>query len=67
MKDIEKQVCEDILSRQQLGIEKYGTTLADNKLTLKEALIHAYEESLDKSLYLRKAIEILKEQENDNN
>lgn len=65
MKDIEKQVCEDILARQQLGIKKYGTTLADNKLSLKEVLIHAYEESLDKSLYLRKAIEILKEQEKD--
>ena len=54
---------EDILAHRELGIKKYGTTLADNKLSLKEALIHAYEESLDKSLYLRKAIEILKEQE----
>lgn len=53
---IEKAVCEDIAARQQLGIEKYGTTVANNPLPLKEWLQHAYEETLDKAIYLKRAI-----------
>jgi hypothetical protein len=53
---IEKQVCQDIAKRQKLGIEKYGTTVADNPLTLREWLQHTYEESLDKAIYLKRAI-----------
>ena len=54
---IEALVCADIERRQRLGIAKYGTTLADNPLTHREWLIHAYEEALDMALYLRRAIE----------
>lgn len=53
---IEKTVCEDIAKRQQLGIKKYGVTVADNPLKLKEWLTHAYEETLDNAVYLRRAI-----------
>lgn len=53
---IEAIVCEDIANRQQLGINKYGTTVADNNLSLREWLQHAYEESLDQAIYLRRAI-----------
>lgn len=56
---IEKIVCDDIAKRQALGIAKYGTTVADNPLTLKQWLQHAYEETLDKAVYLRRAIEEL--------
>jgi hypothetical protein len=52
----EAQVIADISKRQQLGIKKYGTTVADNPLSLKEWLNHAYEESLDQAIYLRRAI-----------
>lgn len=59
---IEKLICEDIAKRQQLGINKYGTTVADNPLELKQWLQHAYEESLDFCVYLKRAIsEIEKE------
>lgn len=40
---IEAMVCDDITKRQQLGIQKYGTTVADNPLTHVEWLQHAYE------------------------
>jgi hypothetical protein len=54
---IEAIVCADIAARQMLGVEKYGTTVADNPLTLKEWLQHAYEECLDQAVYLRRAID----------
>lgn len=54
---IEALVCDDIAKRQQLGISKYGTTVADNPLTHFEWLQHAYEECLDMAVYLRRAID----------
>ena len=53
----EARVCADLAARQQLGIAKYGTTVADNPLSLREWLQHAYEEALDLAVYLRRAIE----------
>ena len=53
---IEALVCEEIARRQQLGINKYGTTVADNNLSLREWLQHALEETLDQAIYLRRAI-----------
>ena len=53
---IEAKVCADIAARQQLGINKYGTTVADNPLDLRQWLQHAYEECLDQAVYLRRAM-----------
>jgi hypothetical protein len=53
----ERRVCLDIAKRQHLGISKYGTTVEENKLTLREWLQHAYEETLDQAVYLRRAME----------
>lgn len=53
---IEAMVCADIAERQKKGIAKYGTTVADNPLTDLQWLRHAYEESLDLPIYLRKLI-----------
>ena len=52
----ELAVCLDIAARQQVGIAKYGTTVADNPLMLRQWLQHAYEETLDQAVYLRRAI-----------
>lgn len=57
--DIERLVCHDITKRQQIGITKYGQTVADNPLPLKQWLQHAYEECLDQSIYLKRAMEEL--------
>ena len=54
--DIESSVCADILRRQQLGIAKYGLTVAANPLDLSAWLNHAYEECLDQAVYLKRAI-----------
>ena len=53
---IEAKVCADIAARQQLGINKYGTTVADNPLDLRQWLEHAYQEALDQAIYLRRAM-----------
>jgi hypothetical protein len=43
--------------RQAMGIAKYGTTVRENPLDLRQWLQHAYEECLDQAVYLRRAIE----------
>lgn len=53
---VEREVCDDIAARQKVGIRKYGTTVADNPLRLDEWLQHAYEETLDQAIYLKRAI-----------
>ncbi len=52
---IEAEVCQDIAERQQKGIAKYGTTVADNPLSLTEWIEHAYQESLDRMIYFKRA------------
>lgn len=56
---IELLVMADIARRQQLGIAKYGQTVADNPLDLRTWLAHAYEEALDLAVYLRMSIDEL--------
>jgi hypothetical protein len=58
----EAKVCEDIAQRQALGIQKYGITVEENQLSLLEWLQHAYEECLDQAVYLKRAIDEIKEQ-----
>lgn len=57
--DTETQVCADIKRRQELGIAKYGTTVAQNPLELRQWLQHAYEEKLDDAVYMKRAIQEL--------
>lgn len=56
---IEAEVCADIAKRQQLGVKKYGQTLADNHAELRERLQHLYEEQLDAAVYTKWAIKKL--------
>ena len=57
--DTETQVCADIKRRQELGIAKYGTTVAQNPLDLRQWLQHSYEEQLDNAIYTKRAIQEL--------
>jgi hypothetical protein len=50
------EVRKDLLDRSERGLEKYGVTLDRNDLNLEDWLNHAYEETLDKAAYLKKAI-----------
>ena len=58
-KDTETEVCADIKRRQELGITKYGTTVASNPLELRQWLQHSYEEKLDDAVYMKRAIQEL--------
>jgi hypothetical protein len=53
----EAKVCEDIASRQRLGIAKYGVTVEQSDEKFRAWLQHAYEEALDMAVYLKRAIE----------
>lgn len=57
MKDydpIVEQVITKYRKRSQLGIKKYGTTLAENDLSHDEWLTHLQEELMDAVVYLEK-------------
>ena len=53
----EARICTEIAARQQMGINKYGTTVSENPLSLREWLVHAKQEALDQATYLQRAIE----------
>lgn len=57
MDDTEFLVISDIKARQELGLKKYGTTVANNKLTKKEWLQHLYEELLDAAIYAKRQLQ----------
>lgn len=65
MTDTESLVCADIRSRQKLGLNKYKTTVANNPLSLYQWLNHAYEETLDKAIYLKRAMQEIETQKDD--
>jgi hypothetical protein len=52
--DIQSMVIEDINTRRQLGIRRYGTALQANNG--RDALLDAYEEALDLTMYLKQAL-----------
>jgi hypothetical protein len=58
-------VCFDIKARQQLGLKKYGMSVANNPLSLRQWLQHAYEETLDQAVYLQRAIQEIDRQGDD--
>ena len=55
--DTERLVAGDILTRQQHGLNKYGTSVANNPLTQRQWLQHAYEEALDLAVYLKRLMQ----------
>jgi hypothetical protein len=55
----EARVCEDIAARQAHGLRKYGMSVADNPLTERQWLQHAYEEALDLAVYLRRLLDAI--------
>ena len=57
MRDTETTVIEMIRARQQLGLNKYGTTVARNPLELRQWLQHSLEERLDDCIYVMRAIQ----------
>ena len=56
MSKVTEQVINDIQQRELKGIETYGTTMDRDDLTQDQWLKHAYEESLDFCIYLKKLL-----------
>lgn len=56
-----EEVRSDLKKRSKIGIRKYNTTLDRTDLSLEDWLQHAYEETLDKALYLKRAIREINE------
>jgi len=52
--DIQSLVIEDIGRRREVGIERYGTALQPHNG--RDALLDAYEEALDLTMYLKQAL-----------
>ena len=61
----EARVCALIAARQQMGIAKYGTTVQNNPLTLRQWLVHQQEELADALVYCTRAIEEIDKQGDD--
>ena len=55
----EAKVCDLIAQRQRLGVNKYGTTVAANPLSLRQWLVHQQEELADALVYCTRAIDEL--------
>lgn len=48
------QNCIELLERSNVGVEKYGTTLEENDIPIKEWIQHAKEEAMDMANYLER-------------
>ena len=55
-KQVYAQVMIDLRAREKMGIEKYGVSVDKAKLEPIEWMQHAYEESLDHAIYMKKII-----------
>jgi hypothetical protein len=53
-------IIDDLLAREDKGIKEYGKTMDRMDLTELDWLQNAYEEALDLSIYLKKLINIKK-------
>lgn len=62
---IEALVVEDLAKRQAVGIRKYNITVQDSPAELMVWMQHMYEELLDASVYLKKAMVLLEEKLNE--
>ncbi len=62
----EARVCEIISIRQQMiGIKKYGCTVANNPLPVRQWHVHHLEELLDAAIYVARIIEEIDKREDD--
>lgn len=62
MDSIVKSVIKQFEERSEMGRKKYGTDLDRTDLSVVDYLQHAKEEAMDLTLYLEKAIKMIKEE-----
>ncbi len=59
-----QEVIDDLFERELRGLETYGTTVDRDDYELKNWLQEAYEECLDKCIYLKAAIKKIENAQN---
>ena len=55
-KQVYAQVMLDLRAREKMGVEKYGVSVDKAELNTLQWMQHAYEESLDHAIYMKKII-----------
>lgn len=58
-------VVQQLQQRSEVGVKKYGVTLARDDLSLQQWVTHALEEAMDLALYLKRIEIELKKEMND--
>lgn len=56
MSRIEDDVCKKIKARSEVGKEKYGVTMEQEVLSIREWLVHLQEELMDAAVYVEKLL-----------
>ena len=58
MSQLEETVCQKIRQPSEVGLKKYGVSMADEVLSRYEWLVHAQQEAMDLAIYLEKLIQM---------
>ena len=56
MSAIEDNVCKKIKARSDVGKKKYGVTMEEEMLSMREWLVHLQEELMDAAVYVEKLL-----------
>tara|TARA_R100001510_G_C7654968_1_gene213867 strand:+ start:2331 stop:2513 length:183 start_codon:yes stop_codon:yes gene_type:complete len=56
MSAIEDEVCKKIQARSEVGKEKYGVTMEEEVLSIRQWLVHLQEELMDATVYIEKLL-----------
>jgi hypothetical protein len=56
MSAIEDEVCNKIKARSEVGKEKYGVTMEEEILSMRQWLVHLQEELMDAAVYVEKLL-----------
>lgn len=59
MSRIEDEVCNKIKTRADVGKEKYGVTMEDEVLSIRQWLNHLQEEMMDGAIYIEKLLGLI--------
>lgn len=59
MSKIEEQVCEKIPQRSEVGKKKYGVSMEEEVLSIRQWLTHLQEELMDAAVYVEKLLEMV--------
>ena len=56
---VEDNVCKKIKARSDVGKAKYGVTMEEEVLSVREWLVHLQEELMDAAVYVEKLLEMV--------